>query len=85
MERVDRNNRVLKHLRDAIMLMKELFVNEPAESSTATKEEPDAVSLRPCDAKVLLVIQNLRCPYHRERPCDCDRYFARPGTAEWGC
>jgi hypothetical protein len=69
---------------ERIKRMKKLFVNEPTESSTATKEEPDAVSLRAGNAKVILVIQNLGCPYHRD-PCDCDRYYARPGTAEWGC
>jgi hypothetical protein len=68
------------------MLMKELSVNESTESLTATKEELDAVSLRPWKAKGLLAVTpNVQCPYHRERLCDCDRYFARPGTAEWGC
>jgi hypothetical protein len=66
--------------------MKEFSLKKSSKSLTATAEEPDAVSLLPCKVKGFLVVtQNVQCPYHRERPCDCDRYFARHGTAEWGC
>jgi hypothetical protein len=68
------------------MPMEKLFANESTESSTCTQEEPDAVSLRTREMTARgVATQNVQCRYHMERPCDCDRYFARPGTAEWGC
>jgi hypothetical protein len=29
--------------------------------------------------------QGAQCRYHMTGPCDCHRYFPRPGTAEYGC
>ena len=62
------------------MLKSEFFAHE------STQEEPDAVSLRTREMTAPdVATKNVQCCCHMERPCDCDRYFVRPGTAEWGC
>ena len=59
------------------MPVKEVFANEATESSIDKGEEPEPKSSSS--------IKNFECRYHMHRPCDCDRYFARPGTAQYGC
>jgi hypothetical protein len=74
------------------MLLKELFASQSSRSSAAKGDEfgctssSSEVSGRGHEMTASdMAIQNLQCRYHMAAPCDCDRYFARPGTAEYGC
>ena len=74
------------------MPVKQFFPNQSAKSSIDKRDEADPTfssfatpvaghEMTAPDVK----IQNPKCRHHTTGPCDCDRYFARPGTAEYGC
>jgi len=75
-----------------IMPPKELFASQ---SNTSTIAEGDDPACTSSSSEVAqrgremaasgMAKQNFQCRYHIAAPCDCDRYFARPGTAEYGC
>jgi len=55
---------------------------EQLDSNEASSSE---VSVRSRTDVPGMVIRNAQCRYHVTAPCDCDRYFAPPGAAEYGC
>jgi hypothetical protein len=72
--------------------VKELFGNQSSKSLITKRDELDArsssseASVRRSDMTTSGVpVQNVNCRHHTTGSCDCDRYFARPGTAEYGC
>jgi len=74
------------------MPVKQFFPNQSAKSLIDKRDEADPTS-SPFAAPVArqemttrdVTIQNAKCRHHTTGACDCDRYFARPGTAEYGC
>ena len=73
------------------MPFKQFSANQLANSSIDKRDEPDPTSSS-SETSVghemtarIVAIQSVKCRHHTTGPCDCDRYFARPGTAEYGC
>lgn len=74
------------------MPVKQFFSDQSAKSLIDRGDEPDPISSLSGAAMAghemtarNVTIQSVKCRHHTTGPCDCDRYFARPGTAEYGC
>jgi len=74
------------------MLMNQLFADESTKSSIVERNELGSNELPPKSSSVSRTVsasdvsnQDAQCRHHTTRRCDCDRYFAQPGTAEYGC
>jgi hypothetical protein len=74
------------------IMLKELFASLPGTSAITRADNPGCTfsssdvfrrshELVAADG----ANQKVQCRYHMTVHCDCDRYFARPGTAEYGC
>ena len=74
------------------MTLKQFFANQSARSLIDKRDEVDPASssfTAPVARHEMtardVTIQHAKCRHHTTGPCDCDRYFARPGTADYGC
>jgi hypothetical protein len=71
-----------------IMPPEEPFASQSNTSTIAEGDDPASSEVAQRGREMAasdMAKQNFQCRYHIAAPCDCDRYFAPPGTAEYGC